>query len=149
MKFLKPVPAHYKVADKNCDCRELFRSSFCGAYPPHPPTLFFLAVLLSTISNFHFFQPCFYVIGEIVQFVMQARNYVSHFIQQHSCQVNFSTRHLWADSIDNVATEDTPLMKYYTKHLVKEIELIEGAKLTTEQGHMAEFRFQLIPADMK
>ena len=38
MKFLKPVPAHYKVADKNCDCRELFRSSFCGAYPPHPPT---------------------------------------------------------------------------------------------------------------
>ena len=40
-------------------------------------------------------------------------------------------------------------MKYYTKHLVKEIELIEGAKLTTEQGHMVEFRFQLIPADMK
>ena len=34
------------------------------------------------------------------------------------------------------------------EHLVKEIELI-GAKLTTEQGHMVEFRFQLIPADMK
>ncbi|RMX55324.1 hypothetical protein pdam_00019104 [Pocillopora damicornis] len=27
-------------------------------------------------------------------------------------------------------------MKYYTKHLVEEIEVIEGAKLTTEQGHM-------------
>ena len=40
-------------------------------------------------------------------------------------------------------------MKYYTKHLVKEIELIEEAKLTAEQGHMVEFRFQLIPADMK
>ena len=47
------------------------------------------------------------------------------------------------------SAEDTPLMKYYTKHLVKEIELIEGIKLTTEQGHMVEFRFQLIPADMK
>ena len=40
-------------------------------------------------------------------------------------------------------------MKYYTKHLVEEIEVIEGAKLTTEQGHMVELRFQLIPADMK
>ena len=37
-------------------------------------------------------------------------------------------------------------MKCYTKHLVKELELIEGAKLTTEQGHMEEFRFQWIPA---
>ena len=44
---------------------------------------------------------------------------------------------------------DTPLMKCYTKHLVKEMELIEGVKLTTEQGHKVEFRIQLIPADMK
>ena len=44
---------------------------------------------------------------------------------------------------------DTPLMKYYTKHLVKEMELLERVKLTTEQGHKVEFRFQLIPADMK
>ena len=47
------------------------------------------------------------------------------------------------------SAEDTSFMKYYTKHLVEEIEVIEGAKLTTEQGHMVEFRFQLIPADMK
>jgi len=42
--------------------------------------------------------------------------------------------------------EDTPLMKQYTKHLVQEMELMEGAKLTTEQGHIVEFRFQLIQA---
>lgn len=45
--------------------------------------------------------------------------------------------------------EDTPLMKKYTKHLVKEMKLIEEAKRTTDQGHVVEFRFQLIPADMK
>lgn len=45
--------------------------------------------------------------------------------------------------------EDTPLMKQYTKHLVEEMKLIEGTKLTTDQGHVVEFRFQLIPADMK
>ena len=44
------------------------------------------------------------------------------------------------------SAEDTTSMKCYTKHLVEELELIEGAKLTTEQGHMEEFRFQLIPA---
>ena len=44
------------------------------------------------------------------------------------------------------SAEDTTSMKCYTKHLVKEVELIEGAKLTTEQGHMAALRFQLIPA---
>ena len=44
------------------------------------------------------------------------------------------------------SAEDTTSMKCYAKHLVKEVELIEGAKLTTEQGHMAAFRFQLIPA---
>ena len=45
--------------------------------------------------------------------------------------------------------EDTPLMKQYTKHLVEEMKLIEETKLTTDQGHVVEFRFQLIPADMK
>ncbi|XP_022779300.1 uncharacterized protein LOC111320851 isoform X2 [Stylophora pistillata] len=45
--------------------------------------------------------------------------------------------------------EDTPLMKQYTKHLVQEMELMEGAKVTTDQGHVVEFRFQLIPSDMK
>ena len=45
--------------------------------------------------------------------------------------------------------EDTPLMKQYTKHLVEEMKLIEGTKLTTDQGHEVEFCFQLIPADMK
>lgn len=45
--------------------------------------------------------------------------------------------------------EDTPLMKQYTKHLVEEMKRIEGTKLTTDQGHVVEFRFQLIPADMK
>ena len=40
------------------------------------------------------------------------------------------------------SAEDTPLMKCYTKHLVKEMELIEGAELTAEQGHMVEFIFQ-------
>ena len=47
------------------------------------------------------------------------------------------------------SAEDTPLMKQYTKHLVQEMELMEGAKLTTDQGHVVEFRFQLIPSDMK
>ena len=44
--------------------------------------------------------------------------------------------------------EDTPLMKQYTKHLVEEMKLIEGTKLTTDQGHEVEFSFQLIPADI-
>ena len=44
---------------------------------------------------------------------------------------------------------DTPLMKQYTKHLVEEMKLIEGTKLTTDQGHEVEFSFQLIPADIK
>ena len=45
--------------------------------------------------------------------------------------------------------EDTPLMKQYTKHLVEEMKLIEGTKLTTDKRHEVEFCFQLIPADMK
>ena len=45
--------------------------------------------------------------------------------------------------------QDTPLMKQYTKHLLQEMKLIEGTKLTTDQGHEVEFSFQLIPADMK
>ena len=45
--------------------------------------------------------------------------------------------------------EDIPLMKEYTKHLKREMEEIEGKKMTTEQGHQIEFRFQLIPGDMK
>ena len=45
--------------------------------------------------------------------------------------------------------EDTPLMKQYTQHLVEEMKLIEETKLTTDQGHVVEFRFQLIPVDMK
>ena len=44
--------------------------------------------------------------------------------------------------------EDTPLMKQYTKHLVKEMKLIEGTKFTTDQGHEVEVSFQLIPADI-
>ena len=40
-------------------------------------------------------------------------------------------------------------MKQYTKHLVEEMKVIEGATLTTDQGHIVAFRFQLIPADIK
>ena len=59
----------------------------------------------------------------------------------HSCNDN----HLLTGA--NFA-EDTPLMKQYTKHLVEEMKLIEGTKLTTDQGHDVEFSFQLIPADI-
>ena len=45
--------------------------------------------------------------------------------------------------------EDTKLMKKYTEHLRKEMEEMEGKKLTTAKGHQVEFRFELIPADMK
>ena len=45
--------------------------------------------------------------------------------------------------------EDIPLMKEYTKHLKGEMEEIERKKMTTEQGHQIEFRFELIPGDMK
>ena len=32
------MPSHYKVANENCDCRELFSLSFCGLHtsPTHP-----------------------------------------------------------------------------------------------------------------
>lgn len=45
--------------------------------------------------------------------------------------------------------EDTQLMKKYSEHLMREMEEIEGKKLTTAQGNQVEFRFELIPADMK
>jgi len=45
--------------------------------------------------------------------------------------------------------EDTQLMKKYSEHLMKEMEEIDGKKLTTAQGNHVEFRFELIPADMK
>ena len=45
--------------------------------------------------------------------------------------------------------EDIPLMKHYTKYLKEEMEEIEGKKMMTERGHQVEFRFALIPADMK
>ena len=50
--------------------------------------------------------------------------------------------------MDANCAEDIPLMKEYTKHLKGEMEEIEGKKMTTEQGHRIEFRFQLIPGDM-
>ena len=40
-------------------------------------------------------------------------------------------------------------MKEYTKHFKGEMEEIDGKKVTTKQGHQIEFRFQLIPGDMK
>ena len=47
-------------------------------------------------------------------------------------------------------TAFTMLQQFFCRgHSINEIQLIEGAKLTTDQGHMVEFRFQLIPADMK
>ena len=45
--------------------------------------------------------------------------------------------------------KDIPLMKEYTKYLKGEMEEMAGKKLTTEVGHQVEFRFELIPADMK
>lgn len=41
--------------------------------------------------------------------------------------------------------EDSPLMMYYTAHLRREMEEVEGKQLTTPQGHQITSRMKLIP----
>ena len=87
------MPSHYKVADENCDCRELFSLSFCGLHtsPTHP---IFAGYAIEHYFKFIFFNLDFILLEKLFSLLCKLVIMSLTLYKQNLCQVIISTRDL-------------------------------------------------------
>ena len=91
-------------------------------------------IVFNTVNNLPPFKLYFILFDEmfLFSFIAYLVSILNLLHKVQSCNDN----HLLMGA---TCAEDTPLMKQYTKHLVEEMELMEGATLKTDQGHVPSF----------